>query len=332
MTGATECGVLLGDSAAMLALRSMITRVARTKLSVLIQGETGTGKELVAQALHRGSKRDGSLVALNVCAITETMFEASLFGHVRGAFTGAVGDSLGFMAEANGGTLFLDEISGLPAPAQAKLLRAVETKVFRPVGARMDRRSDFRVVAATNEDLHQLVVQGKFRADLLQRLSAVCLRVPPLRDRREDIPGLVSFFAGASGDGALHARDARFTTGAVQLLRAHSWPGNVRELRHVVECALALADSPVITTSDIEPLLAPDVGASAAERHDAVEHRELLLALEACEWDVERVARRLGVHRATIYRRLKRIHPKGREVSGSGLSAPVDASWLQLEA
>jgi DNA-binding NtrC family response regulator len=320
---------LLGESEAIRDLRSLIERVARTSLSVLISGKTGSGKELVAQALHRGSRRDGALVAINVCAVTDSMFEAALFGHVRGAFTGAVGNSPGFLAEANGGTLFLDEISGLPAPAQAKLLRAVETKEFRPVGARMDRRSDFRVVAATNEELRGLAAAGRFRADLLQRLSAVTIRVPALRARADDIPQLVTHFAAGCSAGAT---PATFSRTAIERLQAHHWPGNVRELRHIVECAIALAESSSIGVREVESLLGGGAGESMLARRDDHLRDELMCALEAAEWDVDAVARQLGVHRATIYRRLKRVSPDMRSASAPRLPSAPEASRLQLEA
>jgi DNA-binding NtrC family response regulator len=295
---------------------------------VLIYGETGSGKELVAQAIHAVSRRDGEIVALNVCALADSMFEAALFGHVRGAFTGAVGDSLGFLAEANGGTLFLDEISGLPAVAQAKLLRAVETKQFRPIGARMDRRSDFRVIAASNENLQQLASAGRFRADLLQRLSGVCVRVPPLRARVEDLPALIAHFATACSKGT---PASRFSAAAVERLQAHPWPGNVRELRHVVECALALSDTEVVSVREVECLLGGGDAAVASHR-EAYEDRALLLALEEANWDVGEAARRLGIHRATIYRRLKRMPPAVKAGPLPSSSSGGEAPRLALEA
>src|SRR5512146_522674 len=182
---------LIGDSKPMQRLRALIARVAPTKVPVLIEGETGTGKELVAASLHKQSRRDGAFVAFNVCALSDSMFEDALFGHAKGAFTGAVGESLGFLREANGGTAFLDEISGLPLAQQAKLLRALETGVVRPIGSARDAITDFRLIAATNERVDDLVDQGRFRPDLAHRLRGLVLTLPTLAERVDDIPALV---------------------------------------------------------------------------------------------------------------------------------------------
>ena len=178
MSTSTREAQLIGDSTAMHHLRAQITRVASSQIPVLIEGPTGSGKELVAQALHRESERKGPLVAVNVCAIADTMFEDAMFGHVRGAFSGAIGDHTGYLLEAHRGTVFLDEIGSLAIGAQIKLLRALETHEFRPVGARGDRTSDFRLIAATNVPLAKAVSEGAFRADLAFRLSGVVIRVP----------------------------------------------------------------------------------------------------------------------------------------------------------
>ena len=182
----------------MRELRALIARVAPLRMPVLIEGATGTGKELAAALLHRDSGRSGGLVAFNVCALGESMFEDALFGHVKGAYTGALGESLGFLREANGGTAFFDEISGLPLPLQAKLLRAIETGVFRPIGASRDAMSEFRTVAATNEQLRELVAAGRFREDLMHRLSGITVRMPTLAERVDDIPELVRHFLAPS--------------------------------------------------------------------------------------------------------------------------------------
>src|SRR4051812_33808831 len=228
--------VLVGSSTPMRQLRALVATVAPTRVPVLIEGETGTGKELVAALLHRSSGRTGAFVAFNVCAIGDSMFEDALFGHVKGAYTGAVSESLGFLREANGGTAFFDEISGLPLPLQAKLLRAIETGVFRPIGAPRDVRSEFRPVAATNESLGALVEHARFRADLKHRLSGIVLRIPSLAERIDDIPELARHFArcatgvhvAISPDALLHLQDT-------------PWPGNVRELKQVVDASVAFA-------------------------------------------------------------------------------------------
>src|SRR5689334_2690200 len=186
--------LLIGASQPMQQLRALVIRASRSRLPVLIEGPTGAGKELVARALHMGSGRSGDLIAFNVCAIAESVFEDALFGHVKGAFTGAMRDVAGYLAEANGGSLFLDEINGLPLASQAKLLRASVTGLFRPVGAQRDRTSDFRLIAATNDDLASAVAAGSFRRDLLYRLSGLTISVPALSARLDDLPELVQHF------------------------------------------------------------------------------------------------------------------------------------------
>jgi DNA-binding NtrC family response regulator len=287
----------------MRQLRALIARVATSTLPVLIQGETGSGKELVARALHQQSGRSGPLVALNVCAVPDSMFEASMFGHVKGAFTGALRDTAGYLTEAHRGTLFLDEVSGLSLANQVKLLRAIETKEFRPVGARADQRSEFRLVAASNEDMSQLVDRGRFRRDLAHRLGGIRVTVPSLRDRLEDVPLLAAHFA-AHARGS-RAEDTVIASSALRMLQAHEWPGNVRELRHVVEASIALSDG-AVSAADVSALIQSPVF-NSAERRLARQGRDLLEQLDRCAWDVDEVASELGVHRATVYRRLRRL-------------------------
>jgi DNA-binding NtrC family response regulator len=304
--------MLIGESVPMRQLRTMITRVAASALPVLIEGETGVGKELVARALHQASGRRGALVSFNVCAIADTMFEDALFGHVRGAYTGAVQNAPGYLAEANGGTLFLDEISGLPPASQAKLLRAIETKEFRPVGANADRRSDFRVVAASNESLAALVEAGRFRRDLSHRLGGIRLAVPALRERAEDIPALVHRFSVQCTLPGVEP--VIFSESALRRLQAYDWPGNVRELRYIVEAASALASGPTLGAGDVAPYLG--AGAGAPQKRAAYHDLQLLTQLEQAAWDINEAARRLGVHRATVYRRLKRLQVDARPAGG----------------
>lgn len=302
---------MIGDSPVMRSLRSLIARVAPLDLPVLIQGPTGAGKELVARALHAQSGRPGRFVPINVCAIPDTMFESALFGHVRGAFTGATADAPGYLAEADRGTLMLDEISGLPLALQAKLLRAIETGEFRPIGGRADRCSRFRTVAATNEPLDDLVTASRFRSDLAHRLSGIVIHVPPLRDRLEDIPALVHHFIRRCTCGR---GDARLTSGAIRMLQDYDWPGNVRELRHVVERAVAFSGKSVVERGDVEAALRPAGALHSSVRSiqpgdpfDTPARRRLLSVLEECGWDTARAASRLGIHRATIYRRMSRL-------------------------
>lgn len=307
--------IIIGDSPPIRRLRALIERVAPASIAVTIEGPTGAGKELVAQALHLASGRAGRCVAFNVCAVADAMLEDALFGHVRGAYTGALSDRPGFLEEADRGTLFLDEVGGLHVGAQAKLLRAIETGVFRPVGARADRRSGFRLVAATNVPLPELVARGEFRPDLSFRLGGFTLIVPPLRERLEDVPQLVEHFATAADPSGR----TRFAESALAALRAHDWPGNVRELKHVVERAMLLATTPLVGVEQARAALcvASLAPGSGSPRRDFAERR-LRTVLERNAWSIDAAARELGVHRATIYRRLKRLERSAGGPSSAG--------------
>jgi DNA-binding NtrC family response regulator len=301
---------IVGETLAVRRLRELALRVAPSRVPVLIQGPTGSGKELVAQALHTASRRSGPFVAFNVCAIAESMFEDTLFGHVRGAFTGAVGEARGYLAEAHHGTLFLDEISGLTLASQAKLLRAIETREFRPVGARADRTSDFRVVAATNEDLDTLVDAGRFRPDLLYRLRGVSIEVPPLRDRSADIPLLADHFAQQM---APVGKRIEIRPEALAMLEGHGWPGNVRELRQAIECAVALGDGKVLGRDEVAAALQQVHSHRLNIGPDELARAWLREVLEGHEWNTARAAAELGIHRATLYRRMQRLGLRLRE-------------------
>lgn len=309
---------LIGDSEPMRRLRALIARVAPSKVPVLIEGETGTGKELVAESLHRHSGRGGAFVAFNACALSDSMFEDALFGHVKGAFTGATGDSPGFLREAHGGTVFIDEISGLPLAQQAKLLRAVETGVVRPIGSARDAVTDFRLVVASNERIADLVGQGRFRADLAHRLRGLVLSVPALAERADDIPALVAHFVRrARPDRSVAVADA-----AMQLLQCHGWPGNVRELRQVVETALVFSDG-TLDAAAVELVIERTPRARLDARATELAERDALLQLlTEAGWDTERAALRLGVHRTTIYRRMRRL---GIPVPSLAAARPTDA-------
>ena len=298
---------LIGSSRVMRELRRVIAQLARSNLPVLIQGPRGAGKELVAEALHDLSGRQGKFVPFNVCAIPDTMFEDSLFGHVRGSFTGANTDSPGYLAEADRGTVFLDEIGGLPIASQRKLLRAIETKVFRPVGARSDRRSDFRLVAASNDDLRRLAADGAFRDDLIDRLGAAVIVVPSLADHMDDVEALASHLLGATDPTGRFVMSAS----AIRELSRHGWPGNVRELRNVIARAVALTHDSTIEGEDIRGAIAHGryfVSELPAINDEHVQERELLVAiLKEAAWDTDVVAHQLGVARSTVYRRMERL-------------------------
>jgi len=260
--------VLVGEAPAMRALFRAIGRLAQAPVSVLITGETGTGKELVARALHRESPRATKpFVALNTAAIPSELLESELFGHEAGAFTGANKRQLGRFEQAHGGTLFLDEIGDMPAGLQTRLLRVLAEGEFFRVGGRELVRVDVRVIAATHQDLEQRVAQGAFRADLLHRLDVVRLRLPPLRERREDIPSLATRFLAAAGT-RLGAPAKTLSADALARLRAHDWPGNVRELENVCWRLAALAPGDAIEAEDLA-LAFGDDSATAAMTVDA---------------------------------------------------------------
>ena len=303
-TGARDYGII-GTSAGVRRLRDVIGKIAPTNLPVLITGPTGAGKELVAAAMHAASGRTGRFVPFNVCAIPETTYESALFGHVRGAFTGATADHDGLLLSANGGTAFFDEIGGLPWMSQAKLLRALETREFYPVGARMTRRSAFRIVSATNEPVDGLCTEGKFRADLLYRLSGVQIAVPALDERREDIPALVARFVEASGTNV----HVTFTPAAMRMLQERPWPGNVRELRHAVELLLALVGEgkATISASDVADVLASEPARTATTEELDFARRRLIDVLDRTGWDTRDASVLLGVNRVTVYRRMRRL-------------------------
>ncbi len=304
MSASSAASYLIGNSDAMQYLRAQVSRAASSGISILIEGPTGSGKELVAQSLHAESARKGRLVAVNVCAIADTMFEDAMFGHVRGAFSGAIGDHAGHLSEAHQGTMFLDEIGGLQLGAQIKLLRAIETKEFRPVGAQSDRTSDFRLITATNAPLDRAVESGAFRADLAYRLSGALIRVPPLAAHREDIPMLARHFARRAS--AARGVEIEVSESASALLASQSWPGNVRQLRQLLECAVAFATSARIGREEIAQLLNASQTAPM-NASNAFERRRLLDTIRDCEGDLTRAARHLGVHRTSIYRRVHRL-------------------------
>ena len=255
---------LVGDTPAMQALFRAIGRLAQAPLGVLVTGETGTGKELVARALHRESPRARRpFVALNTAAIPAELLESELFGHEAGAFTGATKRHVGRFEQADGGTLFLDEIGDMPLPLQTRLLRVLAENEFFRVGGRELIRVDVRVIAATHQDLAALVADGRFRADLLHRLDVVRLQLPPLRERRDDIPKLAERFLRAAA-AKFDAGAKRFAPTALQRLIAHDWPGNVRELENVCWRLAALAAGDVIVPADLDGALSPNASAASS--------------------------------------------------------------------
>jgi DNA-binding NtrC family response regulator len=308
---------------AMGELVSLIERIAPSPSNVLVSGESGTGKEIVARALHDLSpRRDGPFVTLNVSAIPESLVESYLFGHERGAFTGADKRREGLFRAASGGTLFLDEIGELPLGVQSKLLRAVESKEILPVGSDRPFRVDARIIAATHRDLPAMVEAGQFRRDLLYRIQVVTVRIPPLRERADDIAALAAHFAEK------HAREQRkpipaIAPAALELLRRYRWPGNARELSNVIERAVLLAQGHCIEADDLAaelhaghgppPANADRSGAllTLAQAVEAAEAAQIKRALAAAGGSREEAARMLGLSLATLYRHLQRLGLKG---------------------
>jgi two-component system response regulator PilR (NtrC family) len=256
---------IIGKSPAMQAVFAVVERVARTTSTVLIQGESGTGKELIARAIHFASPRSaGRFLSINCGALPENLLESELFGHVRGAFTGAVRDKKGLFKEADGGTLFLDEIGEMSPAVQVKVLRALQEKVVRKVGGNTEEPIDVRIIAATNRILADLIARGEFREDLFYRINVLPIDLPPLRDRREDIPILVDHFLRRYAE-RLGQAPRRISVEALRLLEAYHWPGNVRELENLIERAVALANGPAIGVADFPANLAADVARSPAD-------------------------------------------------------------------
>ena len=304
---------LVGRHPEMVRVYQLITQIAATPTTVLITGESGTGKELVARAVHARSERRGQpFVAVNVAAIPETLVESELFGHEKGAFTGAHAKKLGRFELAHGGTVFLDEIGTLRMDLQAKLLRVLQEREIERLGGIRPVPVDVRILAATNVNLRSAVKARTFREDLYYRLNVVPIHVPPLRERREDIPALVEHFVRKIAREC--NRDVRgVSTGALEVLTRYDWPGNVRELENVLHRAVVLARSPVIHLQDV-PLdvampetgsrLGEDTGPPLREAMEQFERQYILRVLEGTGWNVSRAARRLGVHRNTVLTKL----------------------------
>jgi DNA-binding NtrC family response regulator len=312
-----QLGGIFGRSRPMRALFHLIETVSPTSSTILVSGETGTGKEVVARAIHHNSpRRAHRFVALNCSAIPEALLEAELFGHVRGAFTGAVGSRQGRFEQAHKGTLFLDEVGTMSRALQMKLLRALQEREFERVGDNQTVKVDVRVVAASNSDLAKMVNAGTFREDLYYRLNVIAIHVPPLRERREDIPGLVTHFLKKFNAESLHAGQ-----GALRLMMAYSWPGNVRQLENAIERAVALSEGrKTVEISDLpseiqeqpRAALAPFVefsedGLNMPAYLAEIERDLIHRALERTNGNRNRAAELLGVKRTTLVEKLKRL-------------------------
>ncbi|HYT68296.1 MAG TPA: sigma-54 dependent transcriptional regulator [Vicinamibacterales bacterium] len=315
-TGApTSFAGLVGRSPGMLRLFGLVQDLHHSDATVLITGESGTGKELLACAIHSHSpRRKGPFVAVNCAALPGDLLESELFGHIRGAFTGAIRDRVGRFEAAHGGTLFLDEIGDLPVHLQVKLLRAVQEHTFERVGETETRRTDARIIAATNVDLRRAVIDGRFREDLFYRLRVVPVEVPPLRERREDIEPVARHLLVRVS--ARHGRELRFSPDAVRAMLGYSWPGNVRELENAIEFGVAVCKGQTIQPEDLpaevrrdQPAPSPNsVGPLLSDRPASEEADRLRAALEAHHWRRDLAARALGMSRSTLWRRIRELH------------------------
>jgi transcriptional regulator with PAS, ATPase and Fis domain len=325
--------VLVGQSPRIRNVLRMVEKLGRCRWPVLLLGETGTGKEVVARSIHKVNPV-GPFVTIDCSSLVGPLMESELFGHVKGAFTGAVGQKTGLIETADGGTAFFDEIGELPLDLQAKLLRVLQEKEFRPVGSLITRRSDFRVVAATNRDLAKEVEKGTFRRDLFYRLNVVNLRIAPLRDRKEDIPSLIAHFL------ARHGRNHTLTQETLEAMISYDWPGNVRELENCIQHMVAINSGPLLHVAELPSMLQNHLlakktqylsvavgshnltkpsGEAAFHQHrvtlepgrppilplNQMERNAILDALEYTKGDRAIAANLLGIGRTTLYRKLK---------------------------
>ncbi|MCE2727456.1 MAG: sigma 54-interacting transcriptional regulator [Planctomycetaceae bacterium] len=315
--GASVAPAVLGSHPALRRVLEVVGRIATTPATVLVTGESGTGKSLLAREIHRASGRTGRFVEVACGALSETLLESELFGHVAGAFTGATADREGRFLQAHGGTIFLDEIATATPAMQVKLLRVLQDMAFEPVGGSRTHAVDARVILATHESLEQLVADGRFRADLYWRINVVTVEMPPLRSRSSDIPFLAAHFLAAAAAKA-GRRVEGFTPAALEALVSHGWPGNVRELEHAVARAAFLGRESLVDVCDLPPAVigrgpvaAGDGGQRGApplKAAMAVPERQLILeALERSNWRRDAAARALGINRTTLYKKAKRL-------------------------
>jgi DNA-binding NtrC family response regulator len=309
-----DLGALVGEDPRFLRVLQVVGRVAATEASVLITGESGTGKELVAEALHRNSaRRARPFVKVNLGGISATLFESEMFGHVKGAFTDARQDRLGRFETAKGGTIFLDEIGELDAASQVKMLRVLQDRVFEVLGSSQPRAADVRVVSATNRNLPEMVQRGQFREDLLYRINLIAVHLPPLRERRADVPLLANRFLHTVGQ--VYGKETlAIAPAAVRWLQAAPWPGNVRQLRQTIERTVLVTPRDVLEVADfeaaaaMEPAAAPrdTLPAVGSMTMDEIERAMIVKSLAHHGGNISRVAESLGMSRAALYRRLEK--------------------------
>ena len=335
---------IIGKSEKMKRVLDLVRKVADSKSNVLIYGESGTGKELIARAIHFNSaRRDRSFVTVNCSALPEALLESELFGHMKGSFTGAIGNKEGLFEIAHEGSIFLDEIGETSLSIQVKLLRVLQEKEFRRVGGTKDLKVDVRIIAATNRDLEKLVAEGKFREDLYYRLDVIPIDLPPLRERPEDIPLLAEFFLGRFNQ-SLGKEIAGIEPEAMRILMNHEWKGNVRELENVVERAVALASSKMLTLADFNqgflkqaesfpiPASIPEDGLHLEDLIGKIEKELLLKALQETNWVKKEAAKLLHLNFRSFRYRLDKYGIKKVKNNGEQDSAPEEADDESDEA
>ena len=335
LKGKDDWSPLVGSSPAMLEVYKLVARVSESRSTVLLQGESGTGKELIARAIHsNGPRRANAFVPVNCGALPDTLLESEMFGHEKGAFTGAVGTKAGLFEAANGGTLFLDEIGELGPALQVKLLRVMQDQEVRRVGGTASLKVDVRIIAATNRDLDRFVKEGKFRDDLYYRLNVVRITLPSLVERQEDIAMLVHHFLHKCSAGSL-GRVRGLLPDTMALLKRYRWPGNVRELENAIERAVSLSHGPLLTPDDLPEAIrnsaASEEAAPAPKEHpgdevcltlEEVEKRHLLRVLKETKGNKVKAAKILGIDRRTLYRMAERF---GLDLGGEDAEADKDS-------
>jgi two-component system response regulator HydG len=298
--------IVLGASPTMINVMNIVRKVAGTDASVLITGENGTGKELVAREIHNLSRRACELmVSVDMGSITETLFESELFGHVKGAFTDAREDRKGKFESAHKSTLFLDEIGNLSLQSQAKLLSVLQNRYVVRVGSNKQIPIDIRLICATNCDLNKMVIEGKFREDLLYRINTIMIEVPPLRDRVDDIPILANYFLRVNGS-RYDKSGLKISTHALEKLANHNWPGNVRELQHAIEKAVIMSDNQVLKPSDFVFGTSNEKAINAELTLDEMEKKLIMESLKKYSGNISIVAEKLGITRQTLYNKMKK--------------------------
>ncbi len=299
-------GLIIGKSHAMQNIMQLVNKVSKTDANILITGENGTGKELIAKEIHRLSARNKELfVLVDLSSLTETLFESELFGHKKGAFTNAMEDRTGKFVLASKGTLFLDEIGNIPLHLQSKLLTVLQTRIVTPVGSNKEQPFDIRLICATNKNLQQMVADGQFRQDLLYRINTITIPLPSLRERVDDIEDIANFYLGIYGK-KYNKPTLQFAPAAIEKLKSNPWPGNIRELQHTIEKAVILSDENMLTPNDFLFGYDPNDFSHHDETLDDMEKKMIISALNRHGQNMTAVANQLGITRPTLYNKVKK--------------------------